>query len=222
MEYNHSKMTSAPSTYFTVAKKTANVPFLHYQLLEANCDGLEHTLMEHDITVRIPKGAVPMGKKISLEIGVTMYGPFHYLGDTQPISPIVWLCLLDEGITLKKPFEVVIPHFLKKLTGKKILHHEIGFAKANHENYSLNGNMIYHFLPCKEDFQHASNKSRGYGILQTKHCCFYCIKSNKTPALALDASYCLVHVSHSLEIQKSEIHFVAIYLLSTCMQVHSV
>ena len=211
-------MTSVPSTYFTAAKKTANVPFLHYQLLEANCDGLEHTIMDHDITVRIPKGAVPMGKKISLEVGVTVYGPFYYSGDTQPISPIVWLCLLDEDTTLKKSFEVVIPHFLK-LTREMVLYHEIGFAKANHENYSLNGDMNYHFLPCEEDFLHASSKSRGYGILQAKHCCFYCIKAKKTPALALDASYCLVHVSHSLEIQQFEIYFIAIYLLSTCMKV---
>lgn len=215
------KMTSVPSAYFTVATMTANVPFLHYRLLEANYDGLEHTLIDHDVTVRIPKGAVPMGKKISLEIAVTMYGPFYHSGDAQPISPIIWLCLLDEDITLTKPFEVVIPHFLTKLTREKVLLHEIGFAKAHHENYSLNDDMHYHFLPCEENFLHASNKSRGYGILQTTHCCFYCIKSKKSPALASDASYCLVqYVSHSLGFQKTEIHFVAIYLLPTCMKVY--
>ena len=207
------------STYFTDAEKRAKVPFLYHELVETTCDGLEYTIMDHDITIRIPKGAVAIGKKVHLEIAVAMFGPFYFPENTRPISPILWLCLLEEDIKLKKPFEIIFSHFLAGLTKEKALCHEVGFAKANHNDLTLSDAQIsYHFLPSEVDFRFASSGSNGYGILQANHCCFYCIKAKKTPQLTLDASYCLVRIE-SAPLLRTEVYFVAVFLFSTCLQV---
>lgn len=210
----------SPSAYYSVAKKTARVSFLHHEILESDCHGLEHKIVNHDITIRIPPGAVDMNEKVHLEIAVTMYGPFYYPGNTQPISPILWLCLLNENIALKKPFEVEIPHFLMNLSKENALCHKVGFAKANHSNYTIEDDQVsYHFLPCDEDCQLVQRRNCGYGILQTNHCCFYCIKAEKSPELTFDTNYCLVRIRlQSLPLQ-FKVYFVAAFFLRTCLTV---
>lgn len=79
------------------------------------CDhcGTEYIIDDHDITLRIPEGAVPVGESIKFEIGVVLYDPFIFPENTRPISPIVWLCI-QEDIELKKvkPIQLILPHFL--------------------------------------------------------------------------------------------------------------
>lgn len=211
-----------PSAYYFVAERTARVPFLHHEILESDCNGLEYKIVNHDITIRIPPGAVAMKEKVHLEIAVTMCGPFYYPGNAQPISPILWLCLLNENIALKKPFEVEIPHFLTNLD-KENAYHKVGFAKANHNNYTLENDQVsYHFLPCDEDCQFVHRENSGYGILRTNHCCFYCIQAEKSPELTLDTNYCLVRIrlqSLSLQVSKFKVYFVAAFFLRTCLTV---
>ena len=208
--------------YFSAAEKTANVPFLDHQMLECDCTGREYTNVDHDITLRIPEGAVAEGEKVHFEVGVAMYGPFLFPENTQPISPILWLCLLEEDIELKKPFQVVLPHYLTGLSKEKIEYHEVGFAKANHNDYTFADiQMNYNFQHCVTESQvlHASSGYRSYGILISKHCCFYCLLANKSHELAMDAGYCLVRIESFLSGLRNEIYFSAIYFLDTCLKV---
>ena len=55
------------STYFHSAEKIAHVPFFDHQILEVDCAGREYTNVDHDITLRIPEGAVAEGEKIHFE-----------------------------------------------------------------------------------------------------------------------------------------------------------
>ena len=122
------------TTYFSSAEKTAHVPFLDHQMLEIDCAGREYTnnIIDHDITLKIPEGTVAKGEKIHFEVGVAMYGPFIFPENTQPISPILWLCLLEEDVELKKPFQVILPHYLTGLSEDSMEQHKIRFVKANH------------------------------------------------------------------------------------------
>ena len=52
------------STYFSTAKERAHVPFLDHQILEIDFSSQRYTLDGHDITLRIPEGAVAEGEKI--------------------------------------------------------------------------------------------------------------------------------------------------------------
>ena len=208
------------STYFHTAEETAHVPFLDHQILEVDCAGREYTNVDHDITLRIPEGAVAEGKKIHFEVGVAMYGPFIFPENTQPISPILWLCILEEDIELRKSFQVVVPHYLTGLSKERIQHHQVRFSKASHCNYTFVDNqMTYKFQYCDSKPHLASSGYRNYGVLLSKHCCFYCLQASVTPELAMDAGYCLVQIESSLSLQRNEVFFAGIYFLDTCLRV---
>ena len=213
-----STQNSHQTGYFSAAEKTANVPFLDHQMLECDCTGREYTNVDHDITLRIPEGAVAEGEKVQFEVGVAMYGPFIFPENTQPISPILWLCL-EEDIQLKKPFRVVLPHYLPGLSKERIEYHQVRFAKANHGDYP--NQTSYKFQQCDDKPRLASTGYRNYGVLVSKHCCFYCLQANQTHELAMDAGYCLTRIEYSPSPQWNEIHFSATYFLDTCLRVYS-
>ena len=182
---------------------------------------MEYEIKDHDITLRIPKGAVSKGKKIHFEIAVAMYGPFNFSTNAQPISPIVWLCLLEEDIRLKKPFVLIVPHYLTELKIERLLYYRVRFAKANHSRYTQVGNQIrYHFYPCETATLFASSGYKSYGILESNYCCFYCLEADVKSELATDAGYCLTQIELSSSNKDlNEVYFVATFFLETCIKV---
>ena len=210
------------STYFYSAEKTANVPFLDHEMLECDCNGQEYTNVDHDITLRILEGAVAEGEKVHLEVGVAMYGPYIFPENTQPISPILWLCLLEEDAELKKPFQVILPHYLTGLNRERIKYHQVGFIKANHSFVDTHDQKRYKFQQCDTKPLLASSGYRNYGVLISKHCCFYCLAADKKPELALDAGYCLVRIESCISPIRNEFYFAGIYFLQTCQRVSNV
>ena len=211
------------SEYYNEAERTAQVPFLDHQMLECDCSGREYTNNDHDITLRIPEGAVADGEKVHFEVGVAMYGPFIFPENTQPISPILWLCLLEENAQLKKPFQIILPHYLTGLSKERLIqYHQVGFAKAGHNDYTFEGSqMTYKFQCCNtepQDFHCISiaNAYKSYGILASKHCCFYCLQADQSRDLAKDAGYSLARIESCFN---SQIHFAATYVLDTCLRV---
>ena len=206
--------------YFIEAENRAQIPFLHHQILECDSCGLEYTNVDHDITLKIPEGAVPQGKIIHFEVAIALYGAFAFPSNTQPISPILWLCIMEEDIELQKPFQIVIPHYLTNLSKDKMLHHRAVFAKASHNTYAFqNQQMSYEFHTCEVQPRFAFNGCRGYGVLESNHCCFYCLLANQTADLVKDASYCLIRIESSLTLQRSEVYFTAAYFLDSCLKV---
>ena len=205
------------SRYFCEAEKTAGVPFLYHHLLECDSAGREWTNVDHDITVRIPEGAVAEGEKIHFEVGVAMYGPFIFPDNTQPISPILWLCLLEENVQLKKPFQIVLPHYLTGLSKDRVQHHHIRFAKASHNDFTKVGDqMMYEFQSSKDTPLLATTGHKSYGVHESKHCCFLCLVDKKTCVQAMDSGYCLVQVDSKLH---NTVFFSAVYFSDTCLKV---
>ena len=192
-------------------------------MLECDSHGCELVIKDHDIIVRIPEGAIDIGKRVCLEIGVTMFGPFKFSSNSQPISPILWMCLLDDSIILKKPFQVILPHYLTNLTVEELQDHHVRFAKARHFNSNLDETqpLSYTFQPFWGNLSfYTSGEQKSYGILETFHCCFLCIEAKKTPQLVTDTSYCLVRiVVPSSQWNYSEIYFATTYFLDTCLKV---
>ena len=187
-------------------------------MLECDHRGLTHTVSDHDITLRIPKGSVCEGETIHFEIGVTMYGPFSFPENTRPISPIIWLCLLEEDYELQKEFEIYVPHFLMHLTEQRIRHHQVCFAKAHH-NYSMEmkdkHDMSYTFRQFGSQPSFIFKNEKCYAALTSKHCCFLCLSVPNTRELAQVTEYCMVRIDTS----PNEVCFLATFLLETCLQV---
>ena len=183
--------------------------------MECNCDGITYTIEDHDITLRIPEGAVEQGKVVHFDIGVAMYGPFIFPEDSQPISPIVWLCQLEEDVELKKPFELILPHYLIGLTVDQLHLHHVRFAKARHDRLT-----DYKFKElCDIRPYFVTRESKSYGVLKSTHCCYLCIKAKKTPELLKDCTYCLARVKSLVANQVHSVYFIASYFLKTCIEV---
>ena len=201
------------SESFSYAEERAEIPFLHHQVLECNYRGLEHIVSDHDITLRVPEGAVPEGEAIHFEVGVTMYGPFSFPENTRPISPIIWLCLLEEDYELQKEFEIYVPHFLMHLTEQRIQHHQVRFAKAHHS--MDRHDMIYSFRQLDSQPSFIFKDEKHYAVLTSKHCCFLCLSAQNARELAMDAGYCLVRIEPS----PLKVQFLATFFLETCLNV---
>ena len=211
------------SKFFEEAKVQAKIPFLHHQLLECDFSGKELHIEDHDITLTIPEGAVTKGKRLYLEVGVAMYGPFIFpTRDAQPISPILWLCPLDGDFAVNKPIQIKLPHFLTGLSTERLQDHGVGFMKANHTDKIIDrhGQIYYKFQNSEGSKKFISNdiESKSFGILTTKHCCFYCIEAKKSPIMTLDATYYLIRIENSSH-PNYEVHFAAICYLKTCLEV---
>ena len=190
-------------------------------MLECDCNGQLYTFEDHDITLRIPKGAIAEGKKVHIEIGVALYGPFSFPESTRPISPIIWVCLLEEDAKLKKPFQLVVPHILTQLSEERVRFHQVGFAKASHILYdyiSDNDQMAYKFHDCDTEPLFVSLCGRSYGVLVSQHFCFYCLKAKQTAELAMDAGYILARIEIGTAL-RNEVYFCGVYLLETCLRV---
>ena len=162
------------------------------------------------------------GEKIHFEIGVAMYGPFIFPENTQPISPILWLCIEEENIELKKSFQVVLPHYLTGIPKERVQHHQIAFAKARHNDYSfIDDQMTFKFQKSEVEPILASSGYRNYAVLVSKHCCFYCLQAKQSEELAKDAGYCLTRIESFLTPVRNEFYFSVTYFLETCLRVRS-
>ena len=209
------------SICFNEAEGKAHVSFLHCIQLECDSNGLEYTVEDHDITLRVPRGAVAKNQTIHFEIGVALYGPFVFPPNTQPISPIVWLCISEGAVVLQKPFRLIVPHVLIGLTRDKLQYHQIEFAKAVHRGHSgIDGK--HQFVSCNSKPLFASSGSKSYAVLESTHCCYYCLLNRVTFESARDAGYCLVRIERPVMPKKNEVYFTAVYCLNTCIKVRIV
>ena len=198
------------------------IPFLFDKVIECDHKGCEYTIEDHDITIRIPEGTVPNGKTFHFEIGVAMYGPFDFPEGTQPISPILWVCIMEENaIQFHQPtkkFQFILPHYLTGLTKERLSYHQVHVAKANHNEMNQ---MLYRFNLQEDQPLFASlTEYKSYALIESTHCCFYCLQVNQSPELAKDAGYYLVRIE-DLRSSPTEIYFVASFFLETCIQVRN-
>ena len=201
---------------FMEAEQKAKVPFLYHEILECDYSGLQYTNPDHDISIIVPEGAVSEGETVHFEFGVTIFGPFTFLGGARPISPIVWVCLLEDNYILKKPYQVILPHILIHLSSERLQYHQVKVSKAKHECFSDDEEIKgYEFHACDIEPNFGFTGHKSYAVFTSTHFCFYCLEAKHTLDLAQEAGYCLV----SVESLPNEVYFLAMYFLPTCLHV---
>ena len=206
------------STHFSTAKERGHVPFLDHQILEVDYAGRNYTNVDHDFTLKIPEGAVAEGEKVHFEVGVAMYGPFNFPQGTKLLSPILWLCLLEEAATLRKPVEIVLPHCLSG----DVDQYGIGFLKANHSDYEFYDGcqILYTFRPLVTDKILVYRENQGYGITLIDHFCYLCLTAPDSEVVTENTNYCLARARMSSSSESlQEVIFCALYHLPTCIKV---
>ena len=206
-----------------ISSATNKASHLGLQLIDPveiiSCDtrGYYHYNPRHDVRLRIPEGAIlPNERKINIEFGVAMYGPFKlYDGvSVRRVSPVVWLCVQQDGFSgFLKDVEITIPHFLHLSSEDASTY--LRFLKADHQRDTLNeeGKIQLLFKPTdgKAEFGCIA-----YGTLKTKHFCSVCIATSVLPDE--HTRYCLYGIK-KLRMQEWQITFFVCYFLQSCILV---
>ena len=170
----------------------------------------------HHFGFTIPEGAIPEGDSISIEVGVTLTGPFDFPQGCKPVSPIVKLCVQRQpNYKFLKPVEVVLPHYLDLTSDKNSNDLQIGFLKAGH---TLNGNQEYKFE--RMDLSNAHFKQEYYGILWTNHFCLLCIGQGVTRYDTENACFYLMGYYKILpDTTMWKVYICVVYFLKSCVEV---
>ena len=209
------------SNYFFAANNIASVPFVgEVELITCDSQGCEYWNPDHDITIRIPPGAIPPGMTVQIEVAVTLYGPFQFQNNSFPVSPILWLCC-QNIVTFKKPIEIILPHFVNDTAGTQ--KNVINFAKADHRSYLVDksGMKCYVFKPVDTAFIDIKEGQQNYGLLPINHCCFFCITADSSFSADIAPGYCFWCIEKPLSPPQSRdaVLLCTTFFLSTCRTV---
>ena len=194
--------------------KTAKdqIPFLYYGRLDCDHYGLADVIEDHDITLRIPEGAVAEGEKIHFEVGVAMYGPFIFPENTQPISPILWL-YASKDVRINEYFQLILPHCY---TGLVISPELISFAIADQNSTEItDGQAHYSFELWRKGVKFFYEEM--YGAIQTNFChhIFCIVKHTNYGHWCQDLSFLLARVDLQPSQTVQEFYFYCLFNIAT-------
>ena len=167
----------------------------------------------------IPEGAIPKSTRITVEFGVSPYGPFgpfEYPHGCQPVSAIVWLCA-NPAIKFLEPVEIKLPHFANCRDKNDCK--ALTFLKADHNQKS---DEIFHFSETEGESSFTLDPDDGmsYGRLHTNHFCMYCIgKYNRCDTNSANYSLVIARPKHISREHPFQIHCCLSYMLPTCFRV---
>ena len=132
---------------------------------------------QNDFRLKIPEGAIPEGQRVTIDIGVALYGPIRWPQGFRPVPPVFWICVRGRNdFQFRKPVEITIDHCLRLDRGTDIQSLGLTFVKARH---SQNNSGKYELSPANgaQDF----HSDLCHGTLTTNHFCCLCICSNTKP-----------------------------------------
>ena len=184
-------------------------------LSDCTSKGVKYFDETNDFGLEIPEGAIPEGERITIDIGVALYGPFQYPEGLRPVSPVFWVCVRDQKLPqFLEPVKVTIPHFLNLETPEDIESLGLTFLKGDHE---MNSQQMYRFYniagnACFEPLKR-------HGVLQTTHFCYLCISSKISRKLIRRAKFCVCAAIPCVMSprQPAYVYFFATFLLRTCL-----
>lgn len=166
----------------------------------------------HEVYLKVPSGAIPEGKTISIEVGVSFHSALVSLLplESRPVSPLVKLCVVGEpNFRFLKPVEVILPHFLDIEDKEDPERMGLQFVKSGHSLYCFHkSDGVATFMPHSHT-----------ATLKTAHFCTFCITADETIS-SRKINYRLVKVvPKNREEKEWRAHFCVAYYLRTCLQV---
>ena len=172
----------------------------------------------NDFSLEIPEGAIPEGERLTVDVGVALFGPFQFPEGLRPVSPVFWVCVRDNpNFQFSKPVTVTIPHFLDLDNDEDIQSLGLTFLKAEHNK---NSDGLYEFQPTSGEMDFRSLAK--HGILQTTHFCSLCIACKDIPDVWEKTKFCITAVLPNSSIPTGKktyaYFFVTLKSLKTCLR----
>lgn len=172
----------------TIEEKLENIihtKFIEHDTLTFDSRGGEHFIDSYGIV--IPSGAIPEGKVVTINIGITVCTQLMSLlpPDLKAVSSIMELCVVEEpNFKFCKPIEVQMPHFLDVESVEDLDYLNLHFLKSGHNL------ACFHATDGIEEF----NRDTHCGILSIDHFCSFCIAANKSGIDACQIYYHIIRV----------------------------
>ena len=187
-------------------------------LSDCTSEGRKFTDDVNDFSLEIPEGAIPEGERLTVDVGVALFGPFQFPEGLRPVSPVFWVCVRDNpNFQLSKPVTVTIPHFLDLENDEDIQCLGLTFLKATHNK---NSDRLYEFQSTDGEMDFKSVKTRA--ILKTTRFCYDCIAANDIPKTLKNSWFCITAVlpqySTSVSGRVNAYFFVTFLNLKTCLK----
>ena len=184
-------------------------------LTDCTFKGGKFTDEANDFSLDIPEGAIPEGERLTVDLGVALFGPFQFPEGLRPVSPVFWVCVRDNNkFNFSKPVTVTLPHFLD-LEKDDIQSLGLTFLKADHKK---NSEGLYEFQPADGDINY-SNKT---GNLHTTHFCSYCIACKDAAEVLTKTEFCIISVLPTCATldgkRQCGFFFISLNNLSTCLK----
>lgn len=212
---NNCKLTLRSLQSESLAACSASLkPFDPVETVTFDSNGGRYSNENHEIFLRVPKGAIPKGKTISIEVGVSLHSSLVSLlpQRTKPVSPLVKFCVIgEENFRFLKPVEVTLPHFMDIADEGDVNRMSLQFMKAGHNPRSF----------CQSDGIASFMPGSNTATLVTEHFCTFCIAANSNMLSTEKINYRLVKVVPKNRDQQWRANFCVSYYLRTCLQVLS-
>jgi hypothetical protein len=191
--------------------------FMHrtYALQDCTSKGLMHTDEEFGFVIEIPEGAVPQGMRLTIDVAISLHGPFRYPHKVRRISPIVWVCARDfDNFQFLKPVKVSLQHCLIVNKSDDLDSLGVRFLKAGH---SCDESGLYSFQPADGTIEPGLRDD--YLTLLTTHFCYMCLVSNERPDTQAKMKYCLTtfHPDPVFQKDNDKIHHYVSFFLNACL-----
>ena len=186
-----------------------------YALQDCTSKGLMHTDEEFGFVIEIPEGAVPQGMRLTIDVAISLHGPFRYPQKVRRVSPIVWVCVRDsDNFQFQKPVKVSLQHCLNVNKSDDLDSLGVRFLKAGH---SCDESGLYSFQPADGTVEQGARDD--YLTLLTTHFCYMCLVSNERPNTQARMKYCLTtfHPAPVFQKDNDKIHIYVSFFLNACL-----
>lgn len=131
-------------------KDTPKISFIdEVATLEIDSEKAEYEHELSGVILRVPKGALSEGTKVSFEIGIAdtyRDDPFVFPKGTLPISKILWIHPKQQDLELQKDIDIVLP--LVRPPNEDLIHYVKASSKVRYRSTCNFCSSLYVKLSC--------------------------------------------------------------------------
>ena len=206
---------------------STRLPFIKpVEVLQVSSNGRQYRDDSLGLCIDVPKGAVPEGRLLQLEIGMCLYGPFRFPNNLPPIAPILMLYPHND-VKLSKRLQITLPHIIEDAKDNDVDTLGIKVIKADHMSFLKTGLGIFNTVIGGSNLHFYSNIDyhSNLATFSLTHCCFITIQAKESKEVAKRKGYCVCPLLPPPKDVSSGIftfYFCITYFMKPCLIVSTI